>query len=85
MACRPAAAASCPLAMPRVQPHEPEASESQARMGMPRRTSPAGTIQSCSCAGWNASAHHISSAAPPSPTVMRPTATAYSHDPGELP
>uniref|UniRef100_A0A0E0NU84 Uncharacterized protein n=1 Tax=Oryza rufipogon TaxID=4529 RepID=A0A0E0NU84_ORYRU len=45
--------------------------ESHARMGVPRRTSPAGTIQRRAFAGWNASTHHTSSAAPPRPIATR--------------
>uniref|UniRef100_A0A0E0PD17 Uncharacterized protein n=1 Tax=Oryza rufipogon TaxID=4529 RepID=A0A0E0PD17_ORYRU len=54
--------------------------ESHARMGVPRRTSPAGTIQRRAFAGWNASAHHTSSAAPPRPTATRLAAVAARDD-----
>ena len=47
---------------------------------MPRRTSPAGTIHSRACAGWNASAHHTSSAAPPRPTATRLAAVAATDE-----
>ena len=62
--------------------HAPEAKrESQATSGVPRRTRPTGTIQSCSRAGWNATAHHTSTPAPASPTAATPAATAqHAHD-----
>jgi hypothetical protein len=52
-------------------------------MGVPRRTRPAGTIQSLACDEWNASAHHTSSAAPPSPTATRHAAVPAMDDNGD--
>jgi len=63
-----------------------ERTESHATSGVPRRTSPAGTIHSIAFARRNATAHHASSAPPPSPaaaSTVAVTATAAAWDDDE--
>lgn len=55
----------------RLRPTPETKTESHAKMGVPRRTRPTGTIHSCWLEWWKERAHHANSAPPPTPTRRR--------------
>lgn len=55
----------------RLRPTPETKTESHAKMGVPSRTRPTGTIHSCWLEWWKERAHHANSAPPPTPTRRR--------------